>query len=46
MPVSVELKYEYFLSWPGRIKLAEVVRTMYSFQDKITIANPMEFLKL
>ena len=26
MPISVELKYEYFLSWPGRIKLAEVVR--------------------
>lgn len=25
MPVSVELKYEYFLSWPGRIKLAEVI---------------------
>ena len=29
MPVSVELKYEYFLSWPGRIKLVEVVRMIF-----------------
>ena len=26
MPVTVELKYEYFLTWPGKIKLIEVVR--------------------
>ena len=29
MPLMLELKYEYFLAtWPGRIKLAELVRTI------------------
>ena len=29
MPLMLELKYEYFLAtWPGRIKLVELVRNM------------------
>ena len=26
MPVSVEVKYEYFFTWGGRIKIIELVR--------------------
>lgn len=29
MPVTVELKYEYFLTWPGRVKLIEVVSSSF-----------------
>ena len=28
MPVSVEVKYEYFFTWGGRIKIVEMVRNI------------------
>ena len=31
MPVSVEVKYEYFFTWGGRIKIVEMVRNINIF---------------
>ena len=28
MPVTVELKYEYYMTWPGRVKIVELVRQL------------------
>ena len=28
MPVTVELKYEYYMTWPGRVKIVELVSLM------------------
>ena len=33
MPVSVEVKYEYFFTWGGRIKIIEMVRNMDNFSN-------------
>lgn len=34
MPVTVELKYEYFLTWPGKLKIVEVVsKTRLDFHN-------------
>ena len=31
MPVTVEVKHEYFNTWAGRIKIIEVVSTYFQF---------------
>ena len=30
MPISVEVKYEYFFTWGGRIKIVELVRNYFA----------------
>ena len=30
MPVTVELKYEYFNTWAGRVKIVELVRDFWA----------------
>ena len=37
MPVSVELKHEYFRTWPGIVKLVELVRNFFIQYFYITL---------